>query len=133
MMNHEEILYDWISARERRLSGQRAISSFTCEFYESSEEDTGYQGVPRCRHSEAPTSEWCGPCQQRDRLWPGLQLLKKAERRAFAMLCRSALRFKKRHDSATSDPAGATLSETGATESAETSSSSSVTAERMQR
>lgn len=104
-MNHEEILYDWISARERRLAGARSISGFICEFYEPDEPETHYPGVPRCRHGSAEVTEWCGPCQQRDRLWPGLQLLKKAERRAFARLCRSALRFKKRSDEATSHPA----------------------------
>ena len=103
--NHEEILYDWISARETRLSCARTLAGFSCEYEDRGSGFDGDDGVPRCYRSGADESDWCSQCQQRNRLYPGLALLRKRERLAFTRLCRSARRFKQRHDQATSHPA----------------------------
>jgi hypothetical protein len=126
MMNHEEILYDWISARETRLSAARTVSGFCCEYAEPDDPETG-GGVDRCYRHLTEVADYCGGCQQRVRLYPGLVKLRELERRAFRRLCRSALRFKQRHDAATSNPARLTpLVEGKAIGSAENRSSSSL-------
>lgn len=120
----EEILYDWISARELRLSAARTLAGFSCEYYERDEPETGSPGVPRCRHGASEREDWCSQCQQRDRLYPSLVAIRKAERLAFARLCRSALRFKKRHDLASSVGARLTDHEAGTACGSATPSSS---------
>lgn len=114
-----DVLYEWVSARARRLAGARALAGFVCEVASRGSGDRDDQGECRCYLTGADESEWCEPCQRRNKLWPGLVMLKAAERRAFRRLERAAMRLKRVED------AGATPLGMGATGSAHDSSSSS--------
>lgn len=96
--NHEETLYEWISARETRLSCARTLAGFSCEWFERGSSAPDDPGVPRCYQSGNDEADWCGSCRQRNKMYQGVTKLRDLERRAFRRLCRSAHRFKANHD-----------------------------------
>jgi hypothetical protein len=108
MKGYMGALYDWASARTIRLSAQRTLSGFRCEYAEHGSGEPDDPGIPRCYHSALNEPDWCGGCRQRERLRPGWLLLKAAERRAFRRMERAAFRFKRSHDQRGAVPAVAT-------------------------